>query len=64
MFQTFGDLIQRASELVSGDTQKQKLPTIPEEHAVITEESETLVKEEEGRHKNVFHVVKPSLSAG
>ncbi|TKY55560.1 Plant intracellular Ras-group-related LRR protein 5 [Spatholobus suberectus] len=62
MFQTFGDLIQRASELVSGDTQKQNLPTIAEEeHAVITDEA--LVKEEEELHKNDFQAVKSSLSA-
>ncbi|KAK7346831.1 hypothetical protein VNO80_21354 [Phaseolus coccineus] len=64
MFQTFGDLIQRASELVSGDTQKQKLPTLPEELVVITDPSETLVKEEEESQKNHFQVIQPSLSKG
>ncbi|KAK7386318.1 hypothetical protein VNO78_26472 [Psophocarpus tetragonolobus] len=62
MFQTFGELIQRASELVSGDTQKHSLPTIPEEHVLITDG--TLVKEEEEPHNNDFHVPEPSFSAG
>lgn len=63
MFQTFADLIQRASELVSGDTQKQSLPTIAEEEGVIADES--LVKEvEEPPHKNDFQVIKPSFSSG
>ncbi|XP_020205898.1 plant intracellular Ras-group-related LRR protein 5 [Cajanus cajan] len=64
MFQTFADLIQKASELVSGDNQKQKqnLPTIDEEHVVITDE--TLVKEEEEPHKDGLQPVKPSFSAG
>ncbi|RDX89220.1 Plant intracellular Ras-group-related LRR protein 5 [Mucuna pruriens] len=62
MFQTFADLIQRASQLVSGDTQKQNLPTIAEEDVVITDE--TLVKDEEEPHKNDFQPVKPYFSAG
>ncbi|QCD81451.1 plant intracellular Ras-group-related LRR protein 5-like [Vigna unguiculata] len=64
MFQTFADLIQRASELVSGDTQKQSLPTIPEELVVITDQSETLVKEEEESQKNDSQVIQRSLSTG
>ncbi|CAJ1943127.1 unnamed protein product [Sphenostylis stenocarpa] len=64
MFQTFGDLIQRASELVSGDTQKQNLPTFTEENVMTTDQSQILVKEEEESQKNDFQVIKPSLSAG
>ncbi|KAK7263318.1 hypothetical protein RJT34_30906 [Clitoria ternatea] len=67
MFQTFADLIQKASQLVSGDAQTQKLSTFSEPHiAMITDESLVLKnkeKEEEELHKNDLHVMKGSSSA-
>ncbi|KAL2322910.1 hypothetical protein Fmac_027289 [Flemingia macrophylla] len=66
MFQTFADLIQKASQLVSGDAlhPNQSLPTIDEEHVVITDD--TLVEEKEVAepHLDDFQAVKPSLFAG
>ncbi|XP_047167478.1 plant intracellular Ras-group-related LRR protein 5-like [Vigna umbellata] len=64
MFQTFGHLIQRASELVSGDIHKQSLPSIPEELVVITDQTETLVKEDEESQKNDFQMIQLSFSTG
>ena len=75
MFQTFGDLIQRASELVSGDAQKQKaslaeIEIIAEDGAVVTGDSLVMMKkekEEEEAQKNDLEKgssVKGLLSAG
>ncbi|XP_061361450.1 plant intracellular Ras-group-related LRR protein 5-like [Gastrolobium bilobum] len=64
MFQTFGDLIQRASELVSGDTQKEKPHTLAEplekfaRDDVITDETLVKKKEEEQTQKNDFKAEK------
>lgn len=78
MFQTFGDLIQKASELVSGDTQMHKFSTLAEpfqeieRDVVITDQSLVNKKEEdekESQKKNDFEAEKGSsvkgfLSAG
>jgi hypothetical protein len=65
MFQTFGDLIQRASELVSPDedtntnTKKKKLPTLE-----AVEEEEELKKSEDFEDEKGSLVHKPFLFTG
>jgi hypothetical protein len=65
MFQTFGDLIQRASELVSPDedtntnTKKKKLPTLE-----AVEEEEELQKSEDFEDEKGSVVHKPFLFTG
>ncbi|KAI4327263.1 hypothetical protein L6164_019746 [Bauhinia variegata] len=70
MFKTFDDLIQRASRLVSGDTQNQKHPNLAEPAGKIVADvvfsDQSLVKrpEEEEPEQKTFNLDKGLSSAG
>ncbi|XP_027347407.1 plant intracellular Ras-group-related LRR protein 5-like [Abrus precatorius] len=64
MFQTFADLIQRASQFVSGDAQELKFPTLAQPHVAITDDTLVKKKEEDEPQKNDFEAVMGSSSAG
>lgn len=80
MFHTFGDLIQKASELVSGtatdthNNQKLELPTtLPEQplekmetptHVMVTDENSVDKKKVEEEEKGNSSVHKPFFSTG
>ncbi|KAE9607388.1 hypothetical protein Lal_00026766 [Lupinus albus] len=67
MFHTFGDLIQKASELVSGDTQINKFSTLSDPFEKIERDvaiiDESLVKKEE-QNKNDFETERGSSMKG
>ncbi|KAK7251855.1 hypothetical protein RIF29_35429 [Crotalaria pallida] len=70
MFQTFGDLIQKASELVFGDAQMKKFPTLADPVEIIERDDvtvttgESLVKEKVEEEEEKGSLVKGFLPAG